>query len=234
VSLRRLFLDAPPDTGAVRLAAGETHHAGKVLRLRPGDEVLGLDGAGSAWTLRLVAMERAGPLLEPTGEVRREPPPAPRVEVALALPKAGRAEDMVDRLTQLGVGAVLPTWFERTQGPDRELSPRRRERLERAAREACKQCGRLWLPELGDPGPLGQRLGGTCAVLDPGAGIRLVDWRAGAPGDVRLVIGPEGGLTDAEREAALAAGATPVSLPGPILRIETAAELACGLVRQLP
>lgn len=234
MSLRRLFLEAPPEAGAVRLAAGEAHHASKVLRLRAGDEVLGLDGMGSGWTLRLVALERAGPVLEPTGEVRREPAPAERIEVATALPKGGRAEDMVDRLTQLGVDAVLPTWFERTQGPERELPPRRRERLDRVAREACKQSGRLWLPGIEDPAPLEERLRGTCAVLDPSAGTRLVDWRPGTPGSVRLVIGPEGGLTPAEREAALTAGATLVSLPGPILRIETAAELAAGLARQLP
>ena len=244
MSLRRLFLAGPPPDGAPTLAEGESHHALHVLRLGPGDEFLGLDGAGAAWPLRIVSLERGRPLLELAGPPRRQDPLQPRVTLIAPLPRGGRAEEMLNRLTQLGVSAFLPTWFERTQGGERRLSPNRAERLLRTLRESCKQCGRLWLPEFAPPASLDERLaacpepggdaGGTRVFLDPGSPISFARWRADCGGEVQIFIGPEGGLSPRERDALGAAGARPLGLGPLILRIETAAELACGLARQLP
>lgn len=236
MSARRLFLEAPPEEGEVRLAPGEAHHGRNVLRLREGDRVAGLDGAGAEWPLAVAAVERGGLRLERAGEPRRAPPLRPEVVLLVALPRAGRAEDMLDRLTQLGVARVEPTWFERTQGRERTLGEQRRGRLERAAREACKQSGRLWLPAIGAPASLAERLeeDGGGALLDPEGEVELAAWLGrGARETVRLLVGPEGGPTDEEVARATAAGFTRARLRGAVLRIETAAELACGLAVQV-
>lgn len=234
MSQRRVFLEGPVGPAGPVLAPGEDHHARNVLRLRQGAEVLGLDGVGGVWPLMVLAVERRGLVLESTGPAQHQAPPKPDIEMWVSLPRGGRAEDMLDRLTQLGMGRLQPTWFERTQAGDRELPGRRLDRLMRAAREACKQCGRAWLPAVSTPAPpTGWEA--PALLLDPGAAQTLVQYLAQHPpgGRLAILVGPEGGLTDAERDAQIARGAVPVSLPGPVLRIETAAELACGLVGQL-
>lgn len=252
-SPRRLWLARPPNVsgggGPPELAEGELHHARNVLRLQTGDPVLGLDGVGGAWPLRVTAVGRQDLVLELDGEPRREPAPGtgpgtgtdtgtggggPRLEVALSLPKGGRAEESVDRLTQLGVDRVHALVCERTPPHARELSAGRRRRLERAAREACKQAIRLWVPEILGPTALADLWTAPptpTAFLDPQASRPLAAWLGELPDprEVRVVVGPEGGFT--ETELAGAAGAAACWLGPHVLRIETAAELAAGLVR---
>lgn len=240
---RRLSLAHPPDGAPPELAEGELHHARNVLRLQPGDLVLGLDGRGGAWPLRVASVGRRDLTLELAGEPRREPAPGtagggPRLEVALSLPKGGRAEESLDRLTQLGVDRVHALVCEHSPPHARELSAGRRRRLERAAREACKQSIRLWQPEILGPTPLAELWAAPAvptAILDPRATRPLAAWVQERPGaqDLRLIIGPEGGLSEAELAAAAEAGAAPTWLAPHVLRVETAAELACGLVRHL-
>lgn len=240
---RRVFLAQSPERGAPRLAEEDLHHALHVLRVVPGDELLGLDGRGGAWPLVVAARGRRELLLEPAGEPRREPPPGepgsplPRVEVALSLPRGGRAEDMLDRLTQLGLASLCPLVCERSPAHAREAGPQRLARLERVAREACKQAVRLWPPEVSPPVSLAawlERAGGARVALDPRGSGTLAEWareaRSGGERDLRLVVGPEGGFSEDEQHALGAAGVPVRRLAPHVLRVETAAELACGLV----
>jgi len=98
---------------------------------------------------------------------------------------------------------------------------------------AAEQCGRLWLPTLHTPQPFGellrQHIAAQTLLLDPGAPplgatIPLVD--------TMLLIGPEGGLSDAERDAAIASGARPVGLGRLVLRTDTAPIAAIAVLRQ--
>lgn len=238
---RRLSILRPENGGPPLVAEGELHHARNVLRLQKGDEVLGLDGVGGLWPLRIAIIGRKELVLEVAGEPHMTPSPGepgggPHVEVALSLPRAGRAEDTVDRLTQLGMDRLALTIFERTPPSSRELPPGRSRRLERAAREACKQAIRAWVPEIRGPVPLEESLSSppvSTAVLDPRSDLRLADWldTLSSPSHLSLVVGPEGGLTEEELEAASGAGAVRCWLGPHVLRIETAAELATGLVR---
>jgi 16S rRNA (uracil1498-N3)-methyltransferase len=244
-------LDGPP-RGLLdpRLSDEEQAHARRVLRLGPGDLLTGLDGLGGRHPLRVARVERGRLVLEPAGAPERDPAPGepgaplPWIEVATALPREKRAEALIDQLTQLGLAALTPLSAERTQGPRRELSDGRRRRLERAAREACKQCGRSWLPVLEEPRTttdwLALRAGGPILLLDPAAGGRLADAAALEPDDgtrarpLSILVGPEGGFTPEEHAAALAAGARAVRLAPHVLRIETAAVAAlAGLVQAL-
>lgn len=243
----RFFHLAQPPRGAhARLVESDERHALRVLRLQPGDELVGGDGMGRAWPLRVAAAGRAGLELEVAGASWSDPAPgepgshAPRVEVVLALPRGGRSEDALERMTQLGVWSVRPLASERVQGQRREVGPERAERCRRVLREACKQCRRLWTPQFGEPlapADLPEKAGaGPLLVLDPHGALDLLDWARTHPGagsadrPLTVVVGPEGGLTEAESAHLAAAGATAVRVGPHVLRIETAAEAALALL----
>ena len=209
----RFFLDGPPEPGPPRLVEGEARHALRVLRLAAGEDCLGLDGLGSTWPMRVTAVGRRDLGLEVTGPPRREPeagqPGAalPWIEVAVAWPRRPRAEEMVRRLTQLGASRIVP--LQARQGGPQSAPAEEDARWQRLLRDACKQCRRSWLPELGAArSPLEQVLAsppGSVALLDPEHGMALDTWARSlpAPGTegvgtrkqpLVLAVGPEGGL----------------------------------------
>ena len=249
--LPRFFLQ-DPEAPYPELLAEERRHALSVLRLQPGDRLIGLDGVGGLHPLMVRSMTRRELSLEREAPPWREPEPGsqgsplPRLEVAAALPKGERAESMLDRLTQLGLCAFRPLACARNQGFPRESAEARLEGLLRACREACKQSGRSWLPRIhptARPGDLRALLvGSSAALLAPDARRTLQQWCATlgvtgtGPGEftpppvgpVVVIAGPEGGFDDAEQ--ASLEFATPAVLGPHILRIETAVEAAVAIL----
>lgn len=244
--LRRFLLESTPDDGEARLCDADLRHALSVVRLGIGDLLLGLDGRGAAWPLRVRAVERRRLELEVSGDVLREPQPGteqaalPHVELAVCLPKSSRAESMFERLTQLGVGGLTPLVSARCESHARSLEPKRRARLERVANEACKQCIRLWSPPLAACQSLQDLLQaeppGARALLDLGGGTGCAEWARSAQREgarhLTLIIGPEGGFTPEELALADTHGVRRVRLVGHVLRIETAAEAALAVCMQ--
>jgi len=254
----RAFLDARSEGAELALAPGEAEHVLRVLRLRAGDLVLGLDGAGACHPLRIRSVDvdaraskrrAAEPLeLERAGHAWHEPAPGepgaplPWVELAIAWPKPALAEAMLDRLVQLGVAAIAPLECEHAGPQSAPGSGARRERLERILREACKQSRRAHLPQLHEPLALDtylkQRTHARGAYLEPGALTDLPLWLA-APSTAAasanrahplvLAIGPEGGFSAAEHAAFSRAAWPPLALGPHVLRIETAAEAAMAI-----
>ncbi len=245
-SLRRFFLAEPPAGGVARLLEEDERHALQVLRVAEGDEVVGLDGRGGAWRLEATAVAKRRLELGVREELPREPAPGERgaalpwIELWLPLPKGGRAEEMVDRLTQLGAARIAALDTLRTAPHAREAGAKRIERLARRAREACKQSGRRWLPELDGPASIDERAsripaGARLAILDPRAERTLSALLTEPPADgandtpLVLALGPEGGWDPTEARALEAHGAARVRLAPHVLRIETAAEAACAI-----
>jgi 16S rRNA (uracil1498-N3)-methyltransferase len=214
----------------VAFDADETHHLVRVLRLGVGDRVVAADGRGAAWEVRLLTLGETatGTIVGPVALAAESP-----LHVALvqAVPKGDRMEAVVRAATELGVARILPALTERTivrldAGAWRE----RARRWQRVAREATKQCGRAVVPPVEPPRPLAGWLAPEAA-----ADLRLCLWEGdarplgdvlarlgGRPRSASVIVGPEGGLTDAEVARAGAAGYVPVSLGGRILRTETA------------
>lgn len=223
--------------------AADEAHALRVLRLGAGDALSGLDGVGAEWPLRVVVAESRRLELASAGAPRRDPAPGepgaslPWIELAFPAPRAGRAEDLVDRAVQLGAAALTPLVTERSQAAGSE----RGERWLRIARESCKQSGRLWLPVIGKPVGTDDiaRAPGRVLLFDPEATRSLSDWLhdhrdGGATAFDRarplvLAVGPEGGWTAEERATFAAHGAERLSLSPHVLRIETAAEAALAV-----
>jgi 16S rRNA (uracil1498-N3)-methyltransferase len=227
--MRRFTL--PPERvvdGRVTFDADESRHITRVLRLRPGDTVVATDGTGADYTVRLERVgEAASGTVLATAAGARESPLA--LTLVQGIPKGDRMETIVRAATELGVARVQPALCERTvvrlePGRWRE----RARRWQRVAREAAKQCGRAVIPEIEAPRPLGDCLAAArsdlalCPWEGGGAPLGDVLAAAGAPRSALIVVGPEGGLSADEVEAARAGGLTIVSLGPRILRTETA------------
>jgi 16S rRNA (uracil1498-N3)-methyltransferase len=216
----------------------ETRHLARVLRLVPGDVVLAVDGAGREFTVRMDALgdEASGTVL--TTAVRGVESPLD-VTLLQGVPKGDKMETIVRACTELGVAHVTPVLTERTIV---RLEPSRwRERArrwQRVAREAAKQCGRAVVPGVDVPEPLPPALardhGAVALCLWEAATVPLRDALeacATPPRAVTVLIGPEGGLSRVEVEAARARGFAVVGLGPRILRTETAAPALLAILQ---
>ena len=210
-----VFVD---DLDAPALGPGDRHHLERVLRLRSGDPVSASDGAGGWRLCSLVSGDRG---LEGAGVVRQDERPAPPVTVAFALTKGDKPEWAVQKLTEVGVDRIVPVAAARSVvrwTPERAAV--QVERLRRVARESAMQCRRTWLPEVDE-------LAGFAAVAArPGASLAAVGGRPPTLAFPVVLVGPEGGWADEE----LAVGLPRVALGPHVLRAETAAVLAGGLL----
>jgi 16S rRNA (uracil1498-N3)-methyltransferase len=208
-------LDAPAPSN------DDAKHLARVLRVRPGESVVIIDGRG-AWRM---CVWRADETLEPVGDVRREVEVQTPLTVAFSLLKGDRNEWVVQKLTELGVDRIAPLMCERTVVKwDATKAERNRERLERVAYEAAMQSRRIWLPEVLPVRPLvtaAAELGPLCMAEPGGAALTT--------GDHIVAIGPEGGWSDEE----LTQAARTIDLGPTILRAETAAVTAGVLLATL-
>ena len=152
-----------------------------------------------------------------------------------ALPKGERGELAVEMLTEVGVDVIVP-W-----SASRSIARWKGDRVEKslakwrsAAREAAKQSRRSWFPEVaelathrGRRRAAGQGVGAGRAAR---GGVRSAGRRARCPGagEIVIVVGPEGGITDDELEAFSAVGAEPLRLGSSVLRSSTAGVAAAA------
>lgn len=241
--MHRFFVSPDPSRrDKVTLDADESHHAIKVLRLKPGDDVELLDGVGHLLEGRIASADRRTVVVE-VSRTRRQPAPPP-VALAPALIK-GRAMDwMIQKATELGATAISPLVLDRSVVRVAAVEADDWIRGWRATcLEACKQCGNAWMPRLDPPRTLdaflAQRTSGLLVVaslLPEAVPARTILTEVPEAGGVTLVLGPEGDFTERESAALLAAGARLLSLGPLVLRAETAAtaglavlqhELAC-------
>jgi 16S rRNA (uracil1498-N3)-methyltransferase len=228
------LLDPLPAAGPARLDGPEGRHAATVKRLRPGEAVLLSDGRGG---LAHAVVDAAGRDTVDVTITRRSDadPPAPRVLLAQALVKGDRGELAVELATEAGVDGILP-WRAARCVARWEEGPRGEKALARwrsTAREAAKQARRPWLPVVEEPvttAALARRVAAVdlTVVLHEAASERLADVSLPPHGALLLVVGPEGGVTDAEIDTLVAAGARPVRLGPEVLRASTAAAVALG------
>jgi 16S rRNA (uracil1498-N3)-methyltransferase len=221
--------------GPVTLGGEEAHHAIAVLRARPGQRMVLFDGAGgeAEATVSLVGRRHldleAGPVADRPFEFPR------RVTLAVAMPRRHRQAYLIEKCTELGVWAFWPVIARRSvTRPDAAAV----DKWARRAIEAAKQSQRAFVPTFEPP-----RL--ITACLDrsnefdalvmahrthPGKG--WADFLKNHPDKLSILVfvGPEGGWSDEEVGACLAAGAHPVCLGPTVLRTETAAIAVCAAV----
>ncbi len=233
-----LLAELPAGDHAV-LEGPEGRHAATVKRLRPGEAVLLGDGRGGLAHAVVAATGRDVVDLTLTGRAV-VPAPSPRVVVAQALVKGDRGELAVELATEAGVDALVPWTAARcvVRWADGARSDKGLARWRATAREAAKQARRAWVPPVAEPvstRALAARVTAVdCAlVLHEGATTALADVALPAVGEILLVVGPEGGITDDELAVLTAAGATAVRLGPEVLRASTTAAVALGALGAL-
>jgi 16S rRNA (uracil1498-N3)-methyltransferase len=213
--------------GTAELRGDEARHLSRVLRAAPG-QVYEISDNNSAHVAEIV---EARPdrvvfrILEPIAS----PPPPVGITLCAALIKFDRFEWIVEKATELGVDRIVPVEAARSEKGLFEASRKRAERWVRIARESSEQSRRVSVPEIVPA----VRLDGALAVaanyryfLDEAEAppiVACLPGRRQSSDRLAVLLGPEGGWTDAERQSAAAAGWQPVSLGKQILRAETAA-----------
>jgi 16S rRNA (uracil1498-N3)-methyltransferase len=233
----RFFLP-PENWPEAELRGEEAHHCARVMRKTAGDELEVFDGRGR-WARAEVAGIESGAVRLDLGETGRDRVITPQVTLAVAIPKGKTMDLVVQKAVELGVARIRPLLTEHTVVKAGDAS-RKRDKWQRVALEACKQCGQNLLPMVEGPCPLDewlpQRSGDAAALiasLSGGAGslrgvLRGFEPR---PAQVELLVGPEGDFTPGEVAAAVESGFAPVSLGPLVLRVETAALFLLGALR---
>ena len=238
--LTRVFTDQPlaPES-RVTLEGAPANHIRRVLRLAPGDALTLFDGRGGEYEARIEGL-RKETVLVAVGmhrPVERESPLA--ITLAQGVSRGERMDLVVQKTTELGVGAIVPVLTERTVvrlGGAQADSKARHWRA--VAVGACEQCGRNAVPQIAPAVALDQFLRslappgahGARIVLSPGGELRVRDLVRSQT--LTLLIGPEGGLSEPEQRAAADAGFRALSLGPRVLRTETAAIAVLAAIQQ--
>jgi 16S rRNA (uracil1498-N3)-methyltransferase len=215
------------------LAGPEGHHASVVRRIAVGEEVTLTDGRGTAARCRAVAVGK-GSLDAEVLSVATARAEMPRLVVVQAIPKGDRGELAVEMLTEVGADVIVPWAASRSVARWKgERAEKALSRWRSAAREAAKQARRTWFPEvtpLASTDHVASLLAAASVpvVLHEAASGPLSDVPVPGRGEIVIVVGPEGGITDQELAAFSAVGAEPLRLGSSVLRSSTAGVAAAA------
>jgi 16S rRNA (uracil1498-N3)-methyltransferase len=224
------------DTASIT-EAEQLHHLRDVLRLKVGDEITVFDGEGNEYRCTIRELDnKQAILVVKAGKPAQTP--ILRLTIACAIPKQSKMDEIIDKLTQLGVNTIIPLVTERVIVKMDEAKGTRLERWKKIARSAAEQSHRNTLPVISPVTNLKEVLnqsGNYQLKLAPTLeGERetlkevLMDSK---PASILVLIGPEGDFTPQEVLDILRAGFRPISLGDLVLRVETAAIAVASYIR---
>ena len=221
------------------LSGEDVKHITKVLRLQLGDKITLLDGAGYQYETSITDLAKDKVLVRVVEKVKSETEPPINVHLIQALPKGDKFELIVQKCTELGIKSLRPVNSERSVVKlDSKKALTRVERWQKIAKEAAEQSARGLVPQVLELQALNkvlEGLGDDSLVLIPweaeqSQSLRGILKQSTVYRDIYIVIGPEGGFSRAEIEAARVTGAIPVTLGPRILRTETAGFAALTMI----
>ncbi|MDN6876658.1 16S rRNA (uracil1498-N3)-methyltransferase [Pseudomonas citronellolis] len=233
--LSRFFIDAPLSLGQHELPEAQAHYIGRVLRHAAGDAVQLFDGSGQEFLGELVEVGKKNVRVELRESFAGLAESPLRLHLGQGLSRGERMDWAIQKATELGAARITPIVSERCEVRLKdERADKRTAHWRQIAISACEQCGRSVLPQIDAPVSLAEWLQATEAdlklVLHPVAEPLASHAR---PGSLAFLIGPEGGLSDAEVEQAKAAGFHAARLGPRVLRTETAPVVALSVAQQL-
>lgn len=241
--MARFYLPLTAWKPQAQLEEEESRHCVQVLRYSVGDAITVFDGCGRS-AKAIIQQVRKNEVSIELGETSEQAPPLPSIVLAQAVPKGKTMEWIIEKAVELGVSRIVPLVTRHTVVKyDAQEAPKKAEKWQKVALEACKQCGQNWLPVVETPTDgrafLSQERSGAkiIASLAPGARpLRDVIEDFAQPEQVTIMIGPEGDFSPEETQLALQAGYQPATLGDLVLRSETAAlftlaALRCNLSR---
>lgn len=225
----------PDADGAVCIMGDEARHASQVVRLRAGERVDLVDGVGRRFegTVRSATRDQVDVVVD---RVVDEPEPSPRIIVVQALAKGDRGEQAVAAMTEVGVDVIVPWSAEHCITRwSVERAHRGVDKWRVTARSSAKQARRSRVPDvlsLHSTSDLDALLADAALLicLDESADEPLAQIDIPVSGDVVLVVGPEGGLSDAERTRLTGCGARLARLGPTVLRTSTAGPVGAAVV----
>ncbi|NND45587.1 MAG: 16S rRNA (uracil(1498)-N(3))-methyltransferase [Xanthomonadales bacterium] len=236
--ISRLFTDQPLEPGTeVTLDADSSRYATRVLRLRNGDAVVLFNGDGWDYAAELVVPKKDAVGIRVTARLPAVPESPLDLVLVQAVSRGERMDQSLQKATELGVAAVRPLWTERVEVRlDGARLDKRMAHWLGVLRAASAQSGRGRVPELHPPTDLASWLEsparGLRLALVPGAD-RALSALDPVGGPVSVLVGPEGGFSDAEWQACERAGVLGVSMGPRILRTETAGPAALAVLQSL-
>ena len=236
--LRRVHVDADLHTGQQLTVEGSAaSHIARVLRLRARDALTLFNGPGGEYGGSIEEIRRDTVLVNVLEHRVAERESPFELVLAQGISRGERMDWVVQKATELGASAIVPIFTERSVVQlDEKQATRKLQHWRSIAIAACEQSGRNRIPQIHAPVKFHDLLqqrspGSTGFLLSPVGSTRLSDISAAGPG-ATVLIGPEGGLTHLEQDAAITAGYIPVRLGPRVLRTETAAVCALALLQQ--
>jgi 16S rRNA (uracil1498-N3)-methyltransferase len=224
----RFYCPQPLAVGAAIALPEDVAHHTQVLRLAPGDEITLFNGEGGEYTAALTAVEKRRANAEIKAFSPREAELPYTITLAQALPEASKMDWIIEKSVELGVGAIQPLAAQRcVVRLSNERTAKKLAHWQGIIVSAAEQSGRNRLPHLAEPADFSEWIAARNLhpriLLTPRAGQSLSDWaRRQPPQSVALLIGPEGGFTEQEENAARDCGVLMLSMGPRVLRTETA------------
>lgn len=237
--LNRVYAETTLASGTeVHLPDPAAYHVSRVLRLRPGAPLVAFDGSGHDFRCEILAIEGDKVLVRIGERVPGLRDSPLRITLVQAISRSERMDWTLQKATELGVRSIVPVLSARSVVRlDDKQAERKLRHWKAIVAGACEQCGRSTLPEVRTPLELNRFLAdspreGQRLVLSPGGPASLAGL-ASTASRVELLIGPEGGLDDAELDGATRAGFSPVRLGPRVLRTETAGIVALAVLQAM-
>ena len=230
-----------PDTGLdVVLRGPSKRYVRDVLRMGRGDSLVLFDGSGMEYPSRIIEATARNVTLRILGKHPGKSESPIHIQVGIGLLKANKMDLIIQKISELGAQEVCPVAARRAvPALDPDRAEQRRERWQTIAQEASRQSGRSTVAHVGQVSSLDEFVGRSgdadISLLFTTEAARPLDELAKQqerrPGRVLLLVGPEGGFSREEEQIAQGQGFLPVGLGPRVLRAETAAILAVGLVQ---
>jgi 16S rRNA (uracil1498-N3)-methyltransferase len=216
---------------------GAANHITRVLRLRSGDALTVFDGSGGEFGARIEEFRKEAVVVtvEEHRSLDRESPLP--LTLMQGISRGERMDWIIQKATELGASRIVPVFTKRSVVRlDERQAERKLQHWRAIAVAACEQCGRNRIPDLAAPLDFFDVLpadssGSTRLLLSPTGDLRIDDLQDVGKG-ITVLIGPEGGLDDIERESAVEAGFKAVRLGPRVLRTETAAIAALTIIQR--
>ncbi|MCB1667047.1 MAG: 16S rRNA (uracil(1498)-N(3))-methyltransferase [Porticoccaceae bacterium] len=207
-----------------------------VLRLKPGSQITLFNGNGGEYAARLTETGSKTHRLA-VGEFDDRKTESPlATHMGIGISRGDRMDMVVQKATELGIQKITPLYTERTEVKLKgDRVDKKMRHWQQIVISACEQCGRNTLPELAQPQPLQD-------WLDSPAGLKFVlhhrsekslNSYTETPDSIALLVGPEGGLSKQEIDAAQQAGFKPLTLGPRVMRTETAPLAAISIFQFL-
>ena len=233
--LSRFFIDAPLSLGQHELPEAQAHYIGRVLRHAVGDAVQLFDGSGQEYLGELIEVGKKSVRVELRESIAGLAESPLRIHLGQGLSRGERMDWAIQKATELGASEITPIVSARCEVRLKdERADKRMAHWRQVAISACEQCGRSVLPVIHAPVSLAEWQAHVQAelklVLHPiAAPLQSHD----KPNSLAFLVGPEGGLSEAEVDQAKAVGFHAARLGPRVLRTETAPVVALSVAQQL-